>query len=169
MDGTRVLVVGASKHGSTAEIASAIADELRSAGLEVDLRAVKAVRDVGPYAAVVLGSAVYAMRWRPEAVRFLRHHRRTLAEREVWLFQSGPLSAEADEETSALPKRVGPLAAELGVRGHITFGGKLDPSRTGFIADKMIKNGLGKDFRDFDQIRAWADDVARALGAAIAG
>jgi len=169
MDATKVLVVSASKHGSTAEIADVIADQLRSAGLEVDLRTTKETRELGAYGAVVLGSAVYAMRWRPEAVRFLKHHRRALAERAVWLFQSGPLSSEIDEEVAALPKRVGALAAALGIRGHTTFGGNLDPSRTGFVADKMIKNGLGKDFRDFDQIRAWADDVARALGTTIAG
>jgi menaquinone-dependent protoporphyrinogen oxidase len=54
-----VLVTYASKHGSTKEIAERIAATLRRSGIETDLQPVEAVRDVEPYAAVVLGSAIY--------------------------------------------------------------------------------------------------------------
>jgi len=40
---TRVLVACASKHGSTTEIADAIADELREGGLDADCRRAGAV------------------------------------------------------------------------------------------------------------------------------
>ena len=162
----RVLVASASKHGSTTQIADQVAERLRTAGLEVDARGVAEVRDVEPYGAVVLGSAVYAGRWRREAVRFLGRHRRALAERPVWLFQSGPLSEEPEPEHMGPPKKVRAMAEEIGAREHVTFGGNLDPGRTDFPASAMVRRGLGKDFRNPTQIRAWADGIAQALGGA---
>ncbi len=50
---TRVLVAYASKNGSTAEIADAIAQELQRHGLEVDCLEASAVRHLESYGAVV--------------------------------------------------------------------------------------------------------------------
>lgn len=165
---TKVLVTGASHRGSTMEIAEAIADTLRGEGLDTDLRLLQEVVDLAPYRAVVLGSAVYAFRWRTKAVRFLKHHRKALAKRSVWLFQSGPLDRSAEERVIPLPKKVAPLAERIGVRGYATFGGKLGPDTSGFIASKMVQNGKGGDFRNFDQIRAWARAVAHDLRSQVA-
>lgn len=55
----KVLVAYASKRGSTAEIAEAVAKALAEAGLDVDCIKSDDVSDVSPYDAVVLGSAVY--------------------------------------------------------------------------------------------------------------
>lgn len=164
MSRQRVLVSYASERGSTAEIAEAVAEILLSAGLQVDLRPVSQVRDVTPYRAVVLGSAVYMMRWRREAVRFLRRHRKELAERVVWLFQSGPLDDSAETQEIPLPKSVIGAAAAAGVRGHATFGGKLAPDASGFIASKMARGEHSGDFRNFEQIRVWAGRIAEELG-----
>jgi len=83
-------VAYASKHGSTAEIAEAIGDELRAAGRTVDVRDAGEVTDLAGYDAVVLGSATYMRRWRREARRFLRHHASALADCPFWVFSSGP-------------------------------------------------------------------------------
>lgn len=168
MGETRVLVAWASKYGSTAQIAKEIEATIRGTGLEADVRPAGEVRDVTPYGTVLLGSAVYATRWRRDAVRFLRRFRKALAERQVWLFQSGPLDHSAEESNPALPKKVAGLAAAVGARGHITFGGKLGPGASGFIARKMVQGGKGGDFRNFDHVRAWAEGIARELGASAA-
>ncbi|MCL4287774.1 MAG: flavodoxin, partial [Thermoleophilia bacterium] len=67
-----VLVAYASKHGSTAEIAAAVAAEIREHGLGADCVAAGEVADVERYDAVVLGSAVYLKRWQGDARHFLR-------------------------------------------------------------------------------------------------
>ena len=72
MSGTRVLVAYGTKNGATGEIAEAIGEALRQAGLEADVKPANKVRDVTPYGAVVLGSALYAGTWRRGAVRLLR-------------------------------------------------------------------------------------------------
>jgi menaquinone-dependent protoporphyrinogen IX oxidase len=55
----QVLVVYATKHGATAEIAEKIGQVLRQAGLRTDVLPTDRVSDLAAYKAVVLGSAVY--------------------------------------------------------------------------------------------------------------
>ncbi len=159
----KVLVAYASKHGATAEIAMAVGETMGRTGLDVDVRGVDEVADVATYDAVVVGSSVYVMRWRPEAVRFLRRNRRVLSGRPVWLFDSGPLDDSADTSPQPLPKKVASLADAIGIRGRANFGGKLTEDAKGFIARKMVEGGTGGDFRNFDRIREWATEVAAEL------
>lgn len=160
--GDRTLVTYATKHGATAEIAACIAAAVREDGTEVDVAPVQQVRDVTPYQTVIVGSAVYSGRWRGEAVSFLRRHTRELVQRRVWLFQSGPIESTPDVG-SPLPKKVARLADVIGVRGHATFGGKVDPEATGLMG-VMAKNiaaaGNPTDCRDFDRIASWARGLA---------
>ena len=87
----RVLVTAASKHGATAEIARAIAEELTAAGVDAVLPPADAHPD--GYDGVVLGSAVYAGRWFAPAREFVDRHADTLRQPQVWLFSSGPVGA----------------------------------------------------------------------------
>jgi menaquinone-dependent protoporphyrinogen oxidase len=166
MTTTRVLVAYGTKNGATAEIAEAIGEALRQAGLAADVQLAKKVRDVTPYQAVIIGSSLYAGTWRRGPVRLLRKYRRLLAERSVWVFHSGPLPAEEgggiapEDMEQPLPKSVAELATEIGAHDVVTFGGYLGPETPGFIAKAMYRNGRGGDFRDFDRIRAWATGIA---------
>lgn len=65
-----ILMVVASKHGSTREIARAIADELRAARCQVHLQDADAVESVTGYDAVIVGRAVYEGTWPPDALLF---------------------------------------------------------------------------------------------------
>jgi menaquinone-dependent protoporphyrinogen oxidase len=162
----RVLVVCASKMGSTAGIADAVAARLREAGLQVDREEAARLKTLEGSDAVVLGSAVYMGRWRPEAASFLRRFEAELARRPTWLFQSGPLDDSAEHTAPSLPRRIASRAGRIGCRGFVTFGGRIDPQHAeGFAARRMVDAGLGRDFRDFDRVRAWADGIATELGA----
>ncbi len=86
---TRVLVAYATKYGATAGIAEKIGQVLREAGLAVDVKPAGQAGDPGGYQAVVLGSAVYIGRWRKEAAHYLKANEKALAQRPVWLFNSG--------------------------------------------------------------------------------
>ena len=48
---------------------------------------------------------------------------------------------------------------ELGARGQVTFGGRLEPSVRGFPASAMAKKTAG-DWRDRDHVHSWASGVA---------
>jgi len=165
----KVLVAYASKRGSTAEIAAAVAEAIRAAGLEADCVESGEVKALEPYDAVVIGSAVYAKRWRGEARHFLRKHSKELAALPFWIFSSGPVGdPEEDNESWMEPRKVVARAEELGARGHVVFGGAMPKEPQGFVEKAMVRNTPEelRDRRDWDEIRAWAEGVAREVAAA---
>jgi menaquinone-dependent protoporphyrinogen oxidase len=168
----RILVAYGTKHGATAEIAAAIGDALRAAGLEVDVSAAGKVRSLGPYRAVVLGSAVYSGRWRRDAMRLLR--RAELADREVWLFSSGPVGEDRGDPAKAArwtrPPKVTELGERIGAHAHVVFGGKVDEGG-GFMRKKMARDMPAelRDRRDWRQIEDWARSIAAALAQSAVG
>jgi menaquinone-dependent protoporphyrinogen oxidase len=151
-----VLVIFATRMGATREIAEVVADELRAGGLTVDLRAVAEDLDPASYRAVVLGSAIYLRRWRPDAMRFLHRHRAALRHRPVWLFQSGPIDPDT---ATRVPWSVRRLEAQIGSRAPVmSFGGRLDRKHArGPLARWLSMSAdLCGDARDWDAIPAWA-------------
>ena len=74
----RVLVTYATRAGSTAEIAAAVAETLAARGYAVDVKPVKENPKLDGYSAVVLGSAIRVGKWLPEAVNFVKAHQAAL-------------------------------------------------------------------------------------------
>jgi menaquinone-dependent protoporphyrinogen oxidase len=158
-----VLVTVASKHGATAEIGEAIARELSDGGLTVTVRPPDEVEDVSGFDAFVIGSAVYAGRWQKSARQFVDAHSARLASRPVWLFSSGPIGDPP--EPAADPVDVDDVVATTGAKEHRLFPGRLQQSTLSF-GERAIVAALRAeygDFRDFDDIRAWAAGIAREL------
>ena len=165
----RVLVVVASKHGATAEIGTALARALadsdagRAAGLEAVSLPVEQRPDPAPYDAVVLGSAVYVGRWLEPARQYAAAHAAALRGRPVWLFSSGPIGDPPfpDDE----PHDVGTISALTGARGHRVFPGRLEKNRLSFGERAMVtamRAPVG-DFRDWNAVRSWAEEIAVEL------
>lgn len=164
----QVLVVHASKHGSTVGVAQTIAARLVERGHDVtvfDAETADEVdrSDLGSCDAVVLGSAVYAGHWLKPARRFVDRHLTLLQDRPVWLFSSGPLG-------DAPPPDDGPVEVEriermVEARDHRMFPGALDREDLSITERAMVKvvHAPYGDFRDVDAARAWADDIATAL------
>jgi menaquinone-dependent protoporphyrinogen oxidase len=158
-----ILVAYDSKHGSTALIAATIAAALREAGYEVAVSPAREVSDVHRYDAAIVGSAVYAGRWRGDALKLLRHNEPLLASMPVWLFSSGPLDGTTDLDALSMGKDVAAIAQRIGARGHAWFGGALASDASGFVERLMIHNGRTGDWRDLDRVRIWARVVAATL------
>ena len=164
-DGKRALVAYGSKHGSTREIAEAIAEELRAQGLDADCVEAGEVGDLDSYSSVVLGSAVYIKRWRRDAKALLKRDGDALAERDLWIFSSGPCGEpdpEKDESGFLEPGWVVQRAEELGAREHVVFGGRVPQDPSNFVERAMLKSTPEEfqDLRDWDEIRAWARKIA---------
>lgn len=164
-----VLVVYASRLGSTKAIAERIAARLETDGLETTVRPVGEVTDPRPYDAFVIGSAVYAGHWLTEASGFVRHNRVALSARPVWLFSSGPVGRSAMKVAPVRPAEITELWNATDARGHRVFAGALDRTTLGdsdlgfaekFVAKRFVPEG---DFRDWPAIDAWTDQIAREL------
>jgi menaquinone-dependent protoporphyrinogen oxidase len=164
MDG-RVLVAYGSRMGSTAEIAASIADVLRARGFDVTLLPADNVHTVAPYDAVILGSAIYAGRWRREAVELLERERMPLARRRVWLFQVGVSMVGPDPDPDPTPAPVAVLATRVGAQRPVTFAGCLIPSTAKGVLPRIMArvSPARGDHRDWQAIRAWAAQVADQL------
>lgn len=158
----RVLVTWSSKRGATAGIGAIIADTLTTAGFDVVAVPAERASGIDTFDAVIVGGALYANRW-PRAVRrFVARHLRELRRVPVWFFSSGPLDDSADTNEIPPSPQVAVLAERVGAQGHVTFGGRLEATATGFPASAMAKRSSG-DWRNPDRIRGWATHVAAGL------
>jgi menaquinone-dependent protoporphyrinogen IX oxidase len=164
----QVLVTAASNHGSTAEIATAIARAIEQAGHGLSAVAVPVDQrpEPGRFDAVVLGSAVYVGRWLESAREYATAHAATLRDRPVWLFSSGPIGEPPFPPDE--PHDAAPLSQLLAVRQHVVFPGRLDKGRLSFGERAMVtamRAPLG-DFRDWAAVRGWAESIAAEVASA---
>jgi menaquinone-dependent protoporphyrinogen oxidase len=163
-----VLVAAASKHGATREIADHIGAALTERGLDVEVRALRDIKDVLSYEAVVLGSAIYLGKWMKEAISFVDSHAGEFAERPTWLFGSGSIVGNppvADDPNAIRPSLVEKLVSTTHAREHKLFAGKLDSSSLSFWERTPVRMARGRegDWRDWEAVDAWAASIADEL------
>ncbi|MGY4642797.1 flavodoxin domain-containing protein [Cellulomonas sp. URHB0016] len=159
----RVLMTVASRHGSTREIGAEVATVLREAGHAVDEVEPDDVEHVADYDAVVLGSAVYVGRLAVALRDLVERQGAQLRSMPVWLFWSGPVGDPPMPPT--VPDDVDVVARHAGVADPRCFVGRLD--RVGLDLSERalvaLTSAPAGDFRDFDDVRAWAVSVADRL------
>ena len=127
-----VLVVYASRHGATGQIAARVAVTLTAAGQPADARAAEDVGDVAGYDAFVVGASVYYGHWHKAAAEFIRAHQGPLVDRPVWLFSSGPLGTETADAQGHDPREA---AAPEELDGRCCVGG------SGGVAERSPAGG----------------------------
>ena len=186
---TRVLVVYGSRHGATKGIAERIGEVLRSRGIDAAVADADLCedREVNVADAFVVGSGVYMGSWLKEPLEFIERYEETLAARPLWLFSSGPLPGSSKDTQGDDPienalgptegpgsggrKKVEALVSIVRPRDHRVFQGAFDPHeppkafservvRIMPAAKKLLPEG---DFREWDEIEAWAGQIATAL------
>lgn len=167
-DSMSVLVSAGSKHGATAEIADHIGNTLRRRDLDVTVAPPDQVTNLDGYDVVVLGSGVYAGHWLNDAKALADRIGKADPAPAVWLFSSGPLGDPPKPEEE--PVDVSEIYEKTSARGHHIFSGKIDRSKLTF-AEKAIMLAVRApegDFRDWDEISAWATAIADAVTAPFA-
>jgi menaquinone-dependent protoporphyrinogen oxidase len=164
----RVLVTYSSKYGSTGGVADAIAKELCSRDMSVDLALIKNAADLGSYQGVVVGSAIYMGKWMPEATDFVKKNKEILRRVPVAYFlvcmtlsdptekNRAEVSAYMDPILKAVPE-IKPVSIGM-------FAGALDYSKLSWLYKKILRSkGTPEgDFRDWKSIRAWAEGPVSA-------
>jgi len=142
-----MLVVYATKNGSTRQVAEAVAGVLRGSGTTVELAAAADARGaVTDQDLVVVGGALYNGRWHRAARRFLKRHRRELATVPVAVFGMGPREDRPESWARSRAQLDRALARYpwLDPVSVTVFGGVDPPRRT-----------PRRDLRDWDAVRDW--------------
>jgi len=162
-----ILVAYGTTYGSTREVAGAVAEALRDAGLQVEVQPAGSVRNLTGFSAVVLGAALYMFRLHKDARRFLARHSRTLGERPTAVFALGPFHDEEKEWQGAREQLVKELAKfpHFEPAAREIFGGRFDPAalRPPWSLLPALKGLPASDIRDWDAIRGWAEGLVPKL------
>lgn len=162
----RILVAYATAAGSTQEVAAAVADTLREGGAQVDLCAVKEVRDLEGYGALVLGSAIRGRQVLPEALEFAQRHASALGALPVAYFiVCATLQEDTTEHRQSVNRYLEPLRRIKEPVSEGLFAGRIEYRTLHPLMRwtmKLMKAPEG-DWRDWPAIRAWAAALALRL------
>lgn len=165
----KVLIAYASMHGSTGEVADVLAKDLCAAGASVDIRLVGNVKDLSPYQAVVVGSAIRSDQWLPPANKFVAGHRSVLSSIPTAYFLTClTLAMPSAEIQTRVESFLDPVREEVPEVKPVStglFAGVLDYNRYGTAIKAVMKyrmwtKGVEEgDYRDWRAIHAWADQL----------
>ena len=169
----KVLVVYASRGGTTAGVAEAIGKTLAEKGADVEVRPMAEVNNLTPYGAVVAGSAIQGGQWLPEAMQFVRGHQAELARKPFAAFLvCMTLAMPGDRYREGVSQWLAPVRALVRPVSEGLFAGSLDLNKVPSFGDRMkfrisVAMGVWKegDHRDWNAIRTWALSLKPVLGA----
>lgn len=168
----KILVTYASRAGSTAEIAKAISKTLSQNGMQVDILPMQDVRELSPYHALVIGSAIHGAKWLPEAMQFVQDHRMELAGKPCATFTVCITLAmsNSDQYREAIRGWIAPVRRLIQPMSEGLFAGRLDFKKLPFTFDTLkmrLAVALGifprDDRRDWNAIRRWAEGLLAVL------
>lgn len=167
----RILVAYASMTGSTAGVAEAIGKTLQEQGMEVVVSRVEDVKDITPYRAVVLGSAIQDRQWLPQAMQFVQAHRTELSSKPFATFAvCMTMAMKGGKYRSAVVDWLQPVRALVSPVSEGFFAGILDISKVPKWSDRIkfrlsVLFGVWSegDHRDWNAIREWANGLPAAL------
>jgi menaquinone-dependent protoporphyrinogen oxidase len=173
----RILVLYATRYGSTAKIAARLSEDLRCRGHDVSLVDIKSgapVGDLGIYDVACIGAAVYSFRGYPRAiVRFARRNRAWL-ERTASAFVSVGLviAGSTDDGRAEAQATLDRFMAKTGWRpAHVTFvAGDLPYSRYDVMTRRAMRRAAARyggdtdtsrdyTYTDWDQVDRFAHEI----------
>ena len=164
----KILVTYASRLGSTAGVAGAIGKTLIDCGEQVDIIPMADVKNLDPYEAVVVGSAIRGGAWLPEALQFVQANQKALSKKPfaaflVCMTLAMPGGEKYRQHVSTWLEPVRALAKPV---SEGLFAGELDIRRVESFFDRLkfrlsVLFGVWTegDHRDWNAISAWARNI----------
>ncbi|WP_030371070.1 flavodoxin domain-containing protein [Streptomyces rimosus] len=164
----RVFIGYAGEHGSTRGVAERIAATLTGRGLQADLTDLADACAAAPgHDACVLGSAIHNGRWMPAAAEYVRRYTPELARRPLWLFSVGLARVLGGpfERWSRNPDPLPAVRDLLSPVDHRLLAGAFEREHTSLPGHLVFRAMGGRygDHRDWQEIDAWAKDIAHRL------
>ena len=165
----KLLIVYATRAGSTAEVADFVGKAMAKNGFDVDITPANEVKDLSKYTAVILASGVRAGKVYPEILRFAKqNHARLKQIPTACIILCMVLQDPTLENKKAAESYAAPLKQEISPVDIGLFAGKMDYAKLGFVSRMIIKHMVKTpegDFRDWKAIEAWAESLKQKLKA----
>lgn len=177
----KALVVYGTRYGTATEIAEEITRVIEEEGIEVDLADARRLKDcdLTPYDLVVAGSGIKIGKWTKKSLKFLQDNKKVLARKKVAIFVTCGAANEEENRAEGQEKYLDEVAKKNLINEPVAtglFGSVYDPEANGgmmykftmrFIKKDLEKKGIDTskrlDYRDWDEIRAWARNLADML------
>jgi menaquinone-dependent protoporphyrinogen oxidase len=168
----RVLIAYASRCGSTGSVAEAIGEVLCGMGASVDACLVKNVKELSPYQAIIVGSAIRRGKWLTEATAFVKSNQDTLSQLPIAYFVVClTMKDDTPENRDKVLAYLDPVrkdtpritAAAVGLFPGVLDFSKLSFMHQAYFKAKVISEG---DYRNLPAVKGWASDVGPVFVAA---
>lgn len=160
----RILVTYSTRTGSTKGVSEAIALTLSGMGENVDIIAMKDVKDLSIYKSVIAGSAIQDRNWLPEAIEFLKLNRAELNKKPIaaFLVCMTLAMAKGDQYKDAVSGWLQPVRNIVKPVSEGLFRGILEINKIPSFSDRLkfrisVLMGVWKegDHRDLIAIQSW--------------
>jgi len=161
-----ILIAYASKHGSTGEIAQAVAKNLQAAGHTADAVEIGKAASPQGYNAVVFAGPMYMGHIDGRIGKFSKRYARELGAIPVAGFVVCLAAAVKDADGMAIAeKQLHEALAPATPVAEAIFAGKLDPEKISWFQRWIMKkmNSPSGDFRDWDAINAFAKSLPETM------
>ncbi|WJI09274.1 nitric oxide synthase [Methanobacterium sp. CWC-01] len=174
----KALIVYGTRYGTATEIAEEIGRVIKNEGIEVDVKDARSLKniDLSLYQLVVVGSGIKMGKWTKKSLKFLQENKEALATRKVAIFVTCGAANEEKNRAEGQEKYLDQVAEKNLINEPVAtglFGSKFDPHAKhglmykftmNFIKKDLEKQGIDTsqpiDYRDWDEIRAWARGLA---------
>lgn len=158
-----VLIVYASKAGSTAEVAAFMAHEFeKTPDVEVTVREVEDVTTLAAYDLIVIGSAIRIGAWLPKARQFVLDNLAILNETPTAFFTvCATLREDTIENRQEVETYLKPIHEILLPDDEAMFAGKIDRD-TLTLWERFVLRLVGVpegDYREWGRIREWVQHL----------
>ncbi len=167
----KILVIYASHHGSTAEIATFLGQRLLLSGIENDIKSIDEAINFNTYSGIIMGAPIHRGEWMEDAIDFVHENRKSMENVPLACFFTCMAKAKLPQTKNSV-KDVGSYqAAIMDLFPTIDpdnigmFAGKLDYDKCGFFTKLVLKSILKKnnvtagDYRDWHAIETWLQRV----------
>ncbi|MDO5672351.1 MAG: flavodoxin domain-containing protein [Actinomycetaceae bacterium] len=165
----KVLVVFATKSGSTAEVAAWIAEGIETGGHKATVKSAQEAPGPQGYDVVFVGSGIRAGNWHAVATTWLRRHIEALKQLPVVTFTSSLLAADPTPKTVVeVAEYTTRVTEPLGLTpvAHGSLVGAYDPAKMSF-AERLIMKAMNMnsytDKRDPEAVRLWAQHAMESI------